>query len=122
MRIHSMRFLAAALILAALILTLAAGSVLSGESDSTGPETLILKGGARGDVPLPHRKHQDNLQDCKICHGLFPQKAGGIAAMKADGQLRNKQVMNKLCLSCHRNLKRAGKDTGPTTCNGCHQK
>jgi hypothetical protein len=31
-------------------------------------------------------------------------------------------VMNKTCLKCHRNLKKAGKAYGPVSCSKCHTK
>ena len=87
-----------------------------------GAEEMTLVGGEKGDVWFPHRKHQDNLGDCKICHDLFPQEAGTIQKLKAEGELKKKQVMNKKCLACHRKMKKAGEPTGPTSCNKCHHK
>lgn len=122
MRVYSMRFPGAVAIFLIFFLTFTVALALSAQSDSKGPETLVLEGGTKGNITFPHREHQNNLRDCKICHTLFPQKAGSIAAMKADGELKKKQVMNKLCLNCHRKMKKAGKDTGPTSCSDCHRK
>jgi hypothetical protein len=87
-----------------------------------GAEELTIVVEKKGDVWFPHRQHQDNLGDCKICHDLFPQEAGTIQKMKADGTLKKKQVMNKKCLSCHRKMKKMNKPAGPTSCKKCHQK
>ena len=85
-----------------------------------GAEEMTMVGGEQGDVLFPHRKHQDNLGDCKLCHDLFPQTAGIIEKQKAEGTLKKKQVMNKKCLACHRKMKKAGEASGPTSCKKCH--
>ena len=121
MKNHLKRFPAAVTVAAALFLALAVVPLATANSDSKGPETLVIEA-SKGNITLPHREHQQNLKDCKICHTFFPKKAGSITAMKADGKLKKKQVMNKLCLNCHRKLKKAGKDAGPTSCSGCHKK
>jgi hypothetical protein len=85
-----------------------------------GEENKDLFGGSRGKVPFPHRLHQENLDDCNVCHGIFPQVSGSIEDLKSKGKLEKKQVMNKLCVACHRTEKRAGNKGGPTTCSKCH--
>lgn len=85
-----------------------------------GAEKIALKGGSRGTVPFPHHRHQNALQDCNICHSLFPQEPGGIERLKAEGKLVKQQVMKKLCINCHRTLKRIGRPGGPITCAKCH--
>jgi hypothetical protein len=90
--------------------------------ENRGADAMRLPGGSRGEVPFPHYKHQDSLKDCQICHAVFPQQKGGIEKMKADGQLKPKYVMNRLCTKCHKEKKRAGEATGPITCKQCHQK
>lgn len=95
-------------------------TALSGEN--RGAEQITLQGGSRGTVSFPHLKHQETLADCTICHTLFPRQAGSIDKLKAEGGLAGKQVMNTLCIKCHRAEQRAGKNTGPTMCSQCHQK
>jgi hypothetical protein len=73
-------------------------------------------------VPFPHAAHQAALGDCSVCHELFPQEAGSIDALKASGDLKKKQVMNKHCTKCHKKMKKEGEKTGPTTCKSCHVK
>ena len=85
-----------------------------------GAGQMNLSGGSRGEVLFPHDRHQTALGDCNICHHLFPQTTGAIATLQAQGQLQPKQVMNKMCINCHRAEKTAGRPTGPTTCNQCH--
>lgn len=91
-------------------------------TQNKGAENLELNGGSRGNVPFPHRQHQDQLGDCKICHSVFPQKSGSIEELKAEGTLKKKYVMNKLCTKCHKEKKRDGQKSGPTTCTKCHIK
>jgi hypothetical protein len=95
---------------------------VSWANDNKGAERIELNGGQRGNVSFPHRQHQNNLGDCKICHSVFPQKAGIIAELKAEGKLKQKHVMNKLCTKCHKEKKKAGQPSGPTTCSKCHIK
>lgn len=91
-------------------------------AQETGAEKIVLEGGKTGDVPFPHKLHQENLKDCGVCHSVFPQERGSIENMKAEGKLKEKQVMNTQCLKCHRDEKRAGRPSGPTGCTSCHAK
>ena len=90
--------------------------------ENKGAKDITLAGGKRGKVPFPHHRHQEALVDCKICHSVFPQKAGIIEKLKAEGKLKKKQVMNKLCTKCHKQKKRTGEKGGPVTCKTCHIK
>ncbi|MBT8368485.1 MAG: cytochrome c family protein [Deltaproteobacteria bacterium] len=90
--------------------------------ENQGAEKIELEGGKRGKVPFPHRQHQKNLGDCQICHSIFPQEPGAIQELKAQGTLKKKYVMNKLCTKCHKEKKKAGQQSGPTTCKKCHIK
>jgi hypothetical protein len=98
---------------------MAAGALAT---QNKGAENIEINGGKRGRVPFPHHQHQAQLGDCKICHSVIPQKIGGIEELKAEGKLKKKYVMNKLCTKCHRETKRAGQKSGPTTCTKCHIK
>ena len=101
----------------------AGSSVVSSmESQDKGAHDIELQGGKRGKVPFPHHQHQEKLSDCKLCHSVFPQKAGSIEELKAQGKLKKKYVMNKLCTKCHKQKKKAGQKAGPTTCAKCHIK
>jgi|WetSurMetagenome_2_1015567.scaffolds.fasta_scaffold398446_2 hypothetical protein len=96
---------------------------LSGaETINKGASEIKISGGDKGDISFPHHKHQEVLQDCKICHSIFPQKIGVIKEMKENGSLQEKQVMDGLCRKCHRERKEAGKESGPITCSECHGK
>ena len=75
-----------------------------------------------GKGTFPHRLHQEKLVDCQICHAVFDQKTGSIEELKAQGKLKKKHVMNKMCTKCHKQKKKAGEKSGPTTCSKCHIK
>lgn len=98
-------------------------SVAFSDNDpNKGAKTIEIDGGQKGNVPFPHHQHQERLGDCKICHSVFPQKPGSIKELKAQGKLQKKYVMNKLCTKCHKETKKTGLKTGPTTCSKCHVK
>ncbi len=86
----------------------------------TGAARLQLDGGSRGTIMFPHRDHQQRLGDCNLCHKLFPKQRGALVSLKKAGKLARKQVMNKLCIKCHKAEKLAGRTGGPTTCSKCH--
>jgi len=96
--------------------------VVAVQAENKGAENISIFGGSRGDVPFPHHAHQDRLKDCNTCHAFFPQEADGLKKMKTAGKLKPKQVMNKQCVKCHKEQKKAGNPTGPTTCSKCHVK
>lgn len=85
-----------------------------------GAAQMTLQGGSRGAVPFPHGDHQSRLQDCLICHSVFPQEKGSIERLKTSGELQKKKVMNTLCIKCHKAEKKDGKTSGPVTCGQCH--
>ena len=106
------------------IVAIVVGSTVafSDNNQNKGGESIEIDGGTRGKVPFPHRQHQERIVDCKICHSVFPQKPGSIKELKAQGKLKKKYVMNKLCTKCHKEMKIAGRKTGPLTCSKCHIK
>ena len=91
-------------------------------SQNKGAANIELNGGKRGNVPFPHHQHQERLAECNICHSIFPQKTGSIAELQTEGKLKKKYVMNKLCTKCHKETKKSGQKSGPTTCKKCHVK
>jgi hypothetical protein len=105
-----------------LVVTAALITTFAVAAENKGAQQIQIDGGSRGNVPFPHRAHQDRLKDCNICHAVFPQEAGGLGKLKAGGQLKPKDVMNKQCIKCHRAEKNAGNASGPTTCSKCHIK
>ncbi len=89
--------------------------------DNSGAAEMILDGGDRGNITFPHSRHQNTLGVCGKCHDLFPKKSGAIQEMISQEKLAKKQVMNN-CKNCHRDMKKAGEATGPTSCKKCHDK
>ncbi len=105
------------LMIPALIIAAAAFAI-----DNKGAENIEIYGGSKGDISFPHHVHQDRLKDCNTCHSVFPQEADAIKKLKDSNQLKKKQVMKKQCIKCHKDQKKAGNPTGPTTCSKCHVK
>ncbi len=107
-------------LLAAVLLAAAGVWAAAGADPDRGAAEIVLEGGSSGPVAFPHRTHQEVVEDCMVCHSAFPQEAGSIERLKAAGELKKKQVMNKQCTACHKRMKREGGKTGPTTCKTCH--
>ena len=103
-------------------IVIASSVAFSDNDQNKGAESIEIDGGTRGKVPFPHRQHQERIVDCKTCHSVFPQKSGSIEELKAQGKLKKKHVMNKLCTKCHKAKKKAGQKSGPTKCSKCHIK
>ncbi|MBF0204976.1 MAG: cytochrome c3 family protein, partial [Desulfamplus sp.] len=81
-------------------------------SENRGQEILKIDATSKGEVTFPHKQHQDQLKDCKLCHDTFPQKPGIIKEMKSKKELKGKQVMNQVCIKCHKDYKADGKEYG----------
>ena len=121
-RLDFMKTKLSAVLISIAAIIIASSTAFSNSDQDKGAKHIEIDGGKRGKVPFPHHKHQENLGDCTICHAVFPQKPGSIENLKALGKLKKKFVMNKLCTKCHKETKKAGKKTGPTTCAKCHIK
>jgi hypothetical protein len=98
------------------------GSMALAQTPNVGAAEIVLEGGTSGNVTFPHQRHQQKIEDCMVCHAAFPQKAGAIEDLKAQGKLAKKQIMNEHCTKCHKEKKQAGEKAGPTTCTTCHVK
>lgn len=70
-------------------------------------DTIVLPA-KNGNVTFNHKKHQESLKDCKICHAA---ETGG----KIEGL--GKDWAHKTCKGCHEEKK-----MGPTKCGECHKK
>ena len=104
------------------LLLVVIGAIGAMAVENKGAAEIELNGGKRGTITFPHHQHQKTLGDCKICHKLFAQKKGSIDQLKESGKLTKKEVMNKLCIHCHKERKRSGQPSGPVTCTKCHKK
>jgi len=91
-------------------------------AQNMGTAQFSLDGGSKGEINFPHSLHQETLNDCQVCHGTFPMEPGVILKMKNKNELKKQQVMNKVCLACHKQNKAEGKKYGPVKCNDCHSK
>jgi flavoprotein len=60
-----------------------------------------------GNVTFQHKKHVEQLKDCKLCHEKAPGKIEGFG----------KDMAHKSCKGCHET-----KQAGPTKCGECHKK
>jgi len=92
----------------------------------------------KGSVNLSHKKHAvDYKIACTECHHVFEggknvykegepvQKCSECHdAVKSEGNVKKLMLaFHGNCQGCHKDLKKAGKSTGPTTkCNDCHAK
>ena len=117
-----MKFKISVVLISIAAIVIGSSVAFSDKDQNKGADSIEMEGGTRGKVPFPHHRHQENLGDCTICHSVFPQKSGGIEELKAQGQLKKKYVMNKLCTKCHKETRKAGRKTGPLTCSKCHVK
>jgi len=85
-------------------------------------DTMVLKGGAPGDVNFNHKMHQEKMgKDCDACHKMFAKEAGSIEKAIAAGTLKKKDAM-KQCMDCHKADKAKGAAAGPVGCKDCHKK
>ena len=78
----------------------------AGTALAAGPESISLPA-KMGNVSFPHKKHQELLKECKICHEKGPGKIEGLG----------KDWAHKTCKGCHEEKKK-----GPTKCGECHKK
>ena len=86
-----------------------------------GAANMVLHGGKLGSVQFSHQLHQKLLGDCNICHKAFPQTAGSIEKLKAEGKLKKKEAMDQ-CVECHKKEATTGGKALPTKCSECHKK
>jgi len=96
--------------------------VVAVAAQNQGAKDINLDGGKKGNIDFPHHLHQNVIGDCNACHNVFPQTAGIIKDLITQKKLKKKQVMNKTCIKCHKEKKKAGEKTGPTKCSQCHVK
>lgn len=68
---------------------------------------VITLPASMGAVSFPHRKHQELLKECGVCHSLVPDKIAELG----------KDWAHSICKGCHTTMK-----SGPTSCSGCHKK
>jgi hypothetical protein len=67
-------------------------------------------------------KEGDDVQKCDACHSEAKAPKGEKLAKKEMIKKYYYSAIHENCKSCHNALKKAGKPTGPTACQGCHPK
>jgi len=67
---------------------------------------IIVLPSESGKVIFTHKKHQEAIKNCKVCHKT------ALGTIKEFGQCRP----HKLCIGCHEKKK-----SGPIDCVGCHK-
>jgi len=111
-------------------------------------EQSIFGGRSRPAVDFPHMQHIDAEIECSDCHhrfkggenvvdeGELEEDAEGIkcgACHKTEVGFKLspdldptkrtlQQAYHRMCMSCHRQLKKENKKAGSVTCGGCHPK
>jgi hypothetical protein len=78
-------------------------------------------------VTLSHKAHADTIA-CTECHHTWkkeeratPQKCAECHKADDSGPKGLKNAYHKNCQTCHKDLEKQGKPTGPTTkCTACH--
>jgi hypothetical protein len=79
-------------------------------------------------VQFAHKKHADAYKDCKTCHHTWKEGENVKKCVEChkketkDSAIKLEKAFHNNCRNCHRNLKKAGKATGPTICTKCHPK
>lgn len=118
-------------VLSALAVLVAAGFLFA----ATAPDKVTIDGAKnkKPAVEFPHKVHAD-LYKCKQCHHTWDGKGtpakctschtlkGKDKAPKAYIAFHHKTAKERSCTACHKDLKKAGKKTGPTKCGDCHKK
>jgi predicted CXXCH cytochrome family protein len=89
----------------ALQFTCAALAILSYVGTGFAKDIIVLHS-ENGNIIFTHKKHQEAIKDCAVCHESAPGKK------KIFGQYRP----HKLCIGCHEK-----KESGPVDCVGCHK-
>ncbi len=90
------------------------------ETSVKGDRMLQLESGKFPPVPFPHHLHQAKLNECNVCHNMFPQSPGAIKDLQGKGVLEKQAVMNENCIACHKDREQAGEASGPLSCMECH--
>ena len=111
-------------------------------------DNAVFTSRSRPAVEFPHMQHIDAEIECSDCHhrfkggenvvdeGELEEDAEGIkcsSCHKSEAGFRFKpdldttkrtlqQAYHRMCMSCHRQVKKENKTAGSVTCGGCHPK
>jgi hypothetical protein len=70
-------------------------------------------------------KEGDEVQKCAACHSEAKAPTGKDAPKLSKAEKIEKyyySAIHENCMGCHKDLKKEGKPTGPTSCKDCHPK
>jgi hypothetical protein len=76
-------------------------------------------------VPFLHSKHTEALskekKDCLTCHPAQEKRLSlKFKRTEDQGKKAIMDIYHAECIACHKELRAAGKISGPVTCGGCH--
>lgn len=95
----------------------------------------VFKKISRGDVMFPHDRHYSSGIECLRCHHRFEKgtnvltivelqpgtQAVSCVACHISG--RNlERAYHRLCITCHHDIKKTNKVSGPVMCGLCHSR
>ena len=89
------------------IITAVAVTIFSANLVMAAGGDIITLPAKNGNITFPHKKHQDILKECKVCHAKAPGKIEELG----------KDWGHKTCKGCHEEKK-----AGPVKCSECHKK
>ena len=91
---------------------------------ATAPEKISIDfvKKSKSAVDFSHKKHADNIKNCKECHHKSDAgkegKCSSCHKAKAEGKTPDfKEAMHTKCRDCHKKMAK-----GPTKCDDCHKK
>lgn len=115
------------------------------DSQEKHPEISDLPANKKSVAGFLHKKHAfeyvvgtskyskfnfDDSFTCKACHHKAenPSEAGSCFTCKDLGPMfdsvggtgKMQELFHRTCKACHKSMADAGKNTGPTSCKGCH--
>ena len=67
-------------------------------------------------------KEGDPVEKCDACHKEAKPPAGDKSSKAEKIQKYYFTAIHENCVGCHKEMKKAGKPTGPTSCTDCHPK
>lgn len=95
----------------------------------------VFKIMSRGEVIFPHDRHYSSGIDCLLCHHRFEKGTNvltldelqpgtqAVSCAACHRSSRNlERAYHRLCITCHHDMKKSNKRTGPIMCGLCHGK
>jgi len=120
-----------AVTLIALVVAVAFAGTMTFALAGTPPDTIVIDKAKnkKPGVKFPHKEHGETI-DCLKCHHTAKVKEEAESCFNCHGKnpdipdpgqmSAKKNPFHILCKTCHSDMKKAGKETGPTKCKECH--